>query len=166
QRVLAIASSTRSGEIVVTDLCLSDFLAEEDTDNRSHDRRIILEAMARTSAEANALADSIEDVGILTISKVPDFLAPFAIPSPRLLFVPRTWLRDPHFASMGYAAVSSPWKSNTVDVFELENRFETELKKWQVYDPSRFMADRNPVRDVLASALNMKDTLASMQENY
>jgi len=166
ERVLAVASSTRSGEIVVCDFDLSDFLAEEDTDSRSHDRRIILEVMARTSMEAEALADSIEDVGILTISKVPDFLAAFAYASPKLLFVSRAWLRDPHFASIGYVAVSKPWKSNTVDVLELESRFDAELKEWQVYDPSRFLAERSPERDALASALGMTDTLESMKENY
>jgi len=168
QRVLMVASSIRVGEIVICELDLPAFLAEEDVSSQSHNRKLILQAMAKTEhMQAKVLADSVEDVGILQISEAPQFLAEVVFTTPAIVFVPRIWLS--YLFSQGIhlnPIVSANWKANTVDVFELESRFDDELENWQVFDSSRFMTGSNPMRDTLASALGMQETLGDMEKVY
>jgi tetratricopeptide (TPR) repeat protein len=169
QRVLMVASSVYAGEIVICGLDLPAFLGEKDVTDQSHNRKGILQAMAHTGVhmQAQVLADSIEDVGILQISEVPEFLAGFVVGMPAIVFIPRILLR--YLRSTGIPSdliVSVDWKANTIDVFELENRFDDELQNWQMYDSSRFINVSDPARDILASALGMQDTIAQLKETY
>jgi tetratricopeptide (TPR) repeat protein len=169
QRVLMVASSIYAGEIVICELDLPAFLWEKDVTDQSHNRKAILQAMAHTGAhmQAQVLADSIEDVGILQISEVPQALAGFVFGMPAIVFIPRILLR--YLGSFGIPSapiVSADWKANTIDVFELESRFDGELQNWQMYDSSRFINGSDPARDALASALGMQNTIAQLKETY
>ncbi len=166
-RVLRIADSTRSGEIVLCEIAVEEFLNEEETTERARVRKLIAKALDETDPKGtslrlplkfHALADSIEDVAIIDIRAIPQCLSTLSFSTPATVFVPRLLfgLLDMS-GSQNRSVLSSPWKANTIDIFELENRFESELENWRGYELRDPSDGRAEVRSALASALGMQD---------
>lgn len=176
-RVHQIASHISKGRIVLCELDLEQFLMEEAT-NKNADIRTILAEVADSvdedAASANIegkvstkyrwLADSIESVAIVPLRNDKNaFLDKSG--SLETAFVPRFLFEHLPLSdeALDSAVISKDWKANTVDVFELEQRFEAENMRWQREDPSRHMSETG---NALAALLGMEDTLSRMKETY
>jgi len=167
QRVLSVSESLRAYEIVVCEVSLADFLAEEQADDRARLRKLLLDANVELIHPAQMLADSIEDVGVLIVTKAPHFLKCVELVSPAMVFVPSTFLGHLDLSGGQLESIrSKPWKANTIDVFELEDRFSEGLKAWRFYDSSRLKSRRQGAGPVLSEALGLEQDLARVEREY
>lgn len=167
QRVLSVSQSLCEHAIVVCEVGLADFLAEEQTDDRARLRTLLLETSGKLIHPAQMLADSIEDVGVLIVTKAPHFLKCIELASPAMVFVPSIFLEHLDLSGGQLESIrSKPWKANTINVFELQNRFSEDLKDWRSYDSSRLKSRRQGAGPVLAKALGLEGDLARVERQY
>jgi tetratricopeptide (TPR) repeat protein len=181
-RVLSLSASMRADEVVVCEIPLIEFFSEDENSDRARIRKLLALAADQTDAgthdrdnEASSyiplkfklLANSIEDVAIIEVMKVPHCFSTLRFTTPATMFVPIRYFGslDMKEAEHSRCIMSSAWKANTVDVFDLESRFDDELRDWRIYDSSRFSM-RDEVSDVLAAALGMKEALESARTEY
>lgn len=167
ERISIVSQPLRAYQIVACEVGLADFLAEEQNDERARLRRKILEATGELIPPAQILADSIEDVGIVVVSKKPKLFDDVDLSTLAMLLVPIAYLNHLDLSGGEFVSFrSTPWKENTVNVFELENRFAKNVDEWQFYDSSRLRSRRQGAGPVLAKALGIDEQLDRVERQY
>jgi len=171
KRVLTVSSQIKNRVILVSDIMLDKFLDEPIVDEGSKTRQKIITVLSEKEFKhliLEHLADSIEDVVILDFANKKLIVQGIHFKDCCLAFFPTDYFKVLETDAMSSTEVCNkvvfarPWKEHWINVYDLPNKFKTELENWWYTDVKERNEKQNDVKKVLAKAMGMADELEAV----